>query len=164
MSTLVDRVIIDIASDRHGVMRVGRGFVSRTPDHLRAFDGLYEGGGEVLPFGSEEHFDLFAAATRRAAEALRSEGTLGRAIVLAFPFTDRLDTGDPIPRERTAVGALNALYEPYYEAFARHGFHVLRLPDSLAVSTADQAWGAGVDHFADPAYRWWAERLIHYGA
>lgn len=160
MSSQVDRVIIDIASDRHGVVRVGNGFVSLTPDHLRAFDGQYADVGEVIPFGSAEHFDRFAVAVGRAAEALRAEETLDRAVVLAFPFTDRLDTDARIPRERTDVPALNALYEPYYEVFASSGFPLLRLPDALAVSTMEHEWGPGVDHFVDPAYEWWAQRLV----
>lgn len=160
MSTDVDRVLVDIASERHGVMRVGRGFVSLTPDHHRAFNGPYEPGGEVIAFGSEEHVDLFTAAVGRAAAALRSEGTLDRVVVLRFPFADRLETGEPVVRDRMAPPTLNALVQPYYTAFAEHGFSTLRLPDELAVSSADHLWGPAVDHFAEAAPLWWAGRLV----
>lgn len=163
LSSQVDLVLIDIASDRHGVMRIGRGFVSLTPDHRRAFDGPFAPDGEFIPFGTDQHLALFTEAATRAAASLQSEGTLGRAVVLAFPFTDRLDTGGAVAKEKVAVSTLNALYQPYYSALAERGFHILRLPQELAVSTADHTWGPGVDHFADPAPVWWASQLLASG-
>lgn len=153
-----DVVLIDIASDRHGVAAYGDGYVSLTPDHRRAFRGIVPGG-TAVPFGSSEHLSLFTQAARQGRALLKELSLFEKTLVIGAPFTDRTVTGEPMTGAAETAEAINEKYRPYYEALSAAGFSIAMLPDELAVADLQHAWGPGQDHYADPAYRWWAEQV-----
>lgn len=158
-SEATDVLLIDIASDRHGVAQYGDGYVSLTPDHKRAFGGMIRGGRRV-PFASPRHLGLFSAAVKRGSGALGRLGLMEKALVLRAPFTDVTTTG--VPMKGGSVTKLNAQYEPYYEVLAAAGLEIVDLPAELAVADPGHTWGLAPDHYADPAYQWWAERIVNF--
>lgn len=153
-----DVFLIDIASDRHGVVAYEGGYVSLTPDHRRAFGGIVPGG-KLVPFGSEQHRQLFTEATQRGAEMMDAKGLFDKALVLRVPFTDRTTTGEPMTVAKDSAETINARYEPYYQALSDVGFQIIDLPANLAVADPEHAWGLGQDHYAGPAYQWWADQI-----
>jgi hypothetical protein len=158
-----DLLLIDLASDRHGAVAVGDGYVSLTPEHRRAFGGMMPGG-KRIPFGSDKHFSAFRRAAAGIRDAIVSAGLWDQTFVLRFRFTDRTINGDPVPPERTTPAEDNARIEPYYDVLERLGYQFSVLPDELGASTHDHAWGAGSDHFVDEAYQWWADDVTSRAA
>lgn len=158
LSEDADVLLVDIASDRHGAVAYGNGYASFTPDHRRAFGGIVPGGSHV-PFGSGEHRELFTTAVQRGAEVLSELDLFEKTLVLGVPFTDRTTTGEPMTVSRETAASINAKYEPYYEAFSAAGFRIAELPSALAVADPHHEWGPGQDHYADPAYHWWADQI-----
>ena len=153
-----DIVLIDIASDRHGVAAYEGGYVSLTPDHRRAFKGIVPGG-RMIPFGSDEHLTLFRSSMMRAAELLLDLDVLDKTYILEAPFTDRTVTGEPMVGFGETAEEINVKYKPYYNVLGAGGFQLLPLPEELAVADHQHQWGPGQDHYADPAYHWWAEQI-----
>lgn len=158
-----DIVLIDIASDRHGVAAYRGGYVSTTPDHHRAFDGVIPRG-IPIPFGSERHLGLFRIGATRAHRALRRYGLLEKTLVLGFPFTQRMADGGWFDVRGLSGEETNAKYEVYYGVLEELGFRIAWLPDELALIGSDHAWGPGMDHFIDEAYHWWTTQILELAA
>ena len=157
----VDVILIDIASDRHGVAAYAGGYVSLTPDHSRVFGGMVRGGTRV-PFGGSEHLRLFVEAIRRGKDHLMDLGLFDRTLVLGAPFTPRTTNGEPIVGAAETAADINAKYGDYYGALSAAGFSIAMLPDELAVADSQHTWGLAQDHYADPAYHWWADQIMTF--
>lgn len=158
-------LVIDLASDRHGVWDLGNGsFLSNlaTMKRQKILKGYPEA--QLVSFGSPEHLELFNNAVAEGKRKLEVAELFSKSTVLKIPFTDKgvdgqdvdLGTGkNPIDIRRS--------YAPYYEIFEDHGFHFLpELPEEFAVSTPDHAWGMGINHFVDEAYHWWGDEIIKF--
>lgn len=151
-----DIVLIDIASDRHGLAAIGGGYASTTPDHIRAFGGVVPGGRRIR-FGTDRHLDLFRAGAERAARTLDRYSL--RSLVLGFDFTQQMSDGSTYETSGMPADEINALYEPYYRLLEQTGFEISWLPTEHTLIDPDHKWGPGLDHFIEPAYQWWAGRI-----
>ncbi|MGO1257378.1 MAG: DUF6270 domain-containing protein [Brachybacterium sp.] len=155
-SETTDVMLMDLASDRHGIVEVDGSYVSLTPEHRRAFGGIMPGG-KVIHFGTDRHFSLFSLSAERAKATIEDAGLQEQSFILKFQFTERTVDGEPVPAGRRTPTEDNGLFLRYYDELARLGFNFSTLPDELAVSTSEHRWGAASDHFVDAAYQWWAK-------
>lgn len=153
-----DTVIVDIASDRHGIAKYEGGFVSLTPDHQRAFGGMIKGGVRIK-FGSARHQSLFEWATRRASTFFERHGLKEKVLVIQAPFTDTTSSGVPMVKTRLTAEQINEAYQPYYRTFEDAGFALLKLPEDLAIADPGHAWGLAQDHYISAAYEWLAREI-----
>lgn len=155
-----DVILLDIATELSGVATYQGGYVTLTPDHRRAF-GRIVPGARAIPFGTDEHFELFKAAGMQLMEDLLVDLDIhDRTFVLKAPFTDRTTTGEPLRGVQEPAETINEEFLRYYQFLGAAGFQILTLPDDLAVADPDHQWGPGQDHYSDPAYRWWADQII----
>ncbi|APT82181.1 hypothetical protein CAMM_04355 [Corynebacterium ammoniagenes DSM 20306] len=155
-------LVIDLASDRHGVWDLENGsFLSnlaslKKQKVLRRFPNA-----RLVSFGSTEHLALFSHAVERGKQELEEAGLFSRSLILKIPFTSLSIDGERIETKRGPTPRqIRAAYEPYYQIFKQNGFRFLpNLPDELAVSTPEHDWGPGINHFVDEAYYWWGSEI-----
>lgn len=210
-----DVILIDIATDRHGVYRVGSSYISNTGELKRSnllarpraealinektskrcgiFDifvrlfrrvqetvgkvtnpkaevkklsygiGSLEHG-ELVEFGSSEHKILFNEAAAKLSRVMKKAGLLERALVLQIKFAGESDDGQLVPLARgLKASEVNEMYEYYYEVLERMGFSLTPTPPpELVVANSQHKWGLQQDHFIDPMYHWWADRIDEF--
>lgn len=158
-------VVIDVASDRHGVWDLGNGgYLSNlaTMKKQKVLNDFPDS--RLITWGSAEHLELFNRAVAEGKEALLKCGFFQKATVLKVPFTDKTEAGEVLD-SGSGMNPLQirASYSPYYEIFERYGFNFLPdLPEELAVSTEEHAWGKGINHFVDAAYDWWGDEIERF--
>lgn len=157
--TNVDLVLIDLIDDRFGVYPIDRGYI--TPSAEFAASGLRPRLqlGVHIPFGTDEHFELWSLAAQKMKESLGQN--IDKCFVLCAPFTNiALDeTTVPDALSRSAL-VWNQQYARYYDHLADNGFNVIRLPSKMAVSTKYHQWGVAPFHYVEGAYRWWYDRIV----
>lgn len=158
-----DMVIMDLASEQHGVFEWEAGrFVSATPT-IRASD-FYKSHKRKkhIPFGSLAHIDLFRVAADKMKDFLQSEDLFDKTLVLTAPFTDDIVGGGKLEK-RYSAESLNLAFSAYYELLGTRGFALTApLPADLNVTSEEHQWGAAQDHYIDPAYEWWADSLVEF--
>lgn len=155
-------LVIDIASDRHGVWNLGNGsYLSNLATMKRQKILKDFPDAQQVIFGTPEHLELFNRAVAEGKQKLEESGFFSKATVLKIPFTEKTVNGESIDiGTEKNPGEICASYVPYYEVFDRNGFHFLPdLPEEMAVSTPDHAWGMGINHFVDDAYHWWGSEI-----
>lgn len=155
-------LVIDIASDRHGVWDLGNGsFLSNlaTMKRQKILKAYPEA--RLVSWGTSEHLALFSEAVVRGQQLLEEAGFFSKATVLKIPFTDRTIDGEFIDfGSERHPSEIRESYLPYYDVFRTSGFHFLPdLPSEMAISTSDHAWGKGINHFVDDAYHWWGDEI-----
>lgn len=155
-------LVIDIASDRHGVWDLGNGgYLSNlaTMKKQKILKGYPDS--RLITWGSSEHLDLFDEAVAKVKAEFLKCGFFQKATILKIPFTDTAEDGAELGSgTEVSPSQIRESYIPYYEIFKENGFHFLPdLPEELAVSTEDHAWGKGINHFVDDAYHWWGSEI-----
>ena len=161
-----DVILIDIASDRHGVYPVGDSYISNTGELRRANLLPTLEHEPLVAFGTPEHKRLFKLAVAKVKRTLLSAGVFDRALVLNVQFAGRSNDGTPVPLARGMYSTeVNSKYEYYYQVFEDYGFNVVPEPPAeLQVANSDHKWGLQQDHLIDPLYHWWADRIDEFAA
>ncbi|QPL06082.1 MULTISPECIES: DUF6270 domain-containing protein [Actinomyces] len=157
-----DVLLWDIVDERLGVLELEDGTVlTRTTEGLTA--GLYDDldDARLVAFGSDEHFEKWAAALPAWREELTELGLLDRTVLLQVAWALADEGGEQTPTS-WGMGTLEANWfsQRYYEAAAAHtGVHVMRLPETLTVAGTHHKWGAAPFHYQDDAYDWFATQI-----
>lgn len=159
VATTSKALVIDIASDRHGVWDLGNGsYLSNlaTMKRQKILKGYPNA--RLVSFGTSEHMSLFNNAVAEGAGKLKESGLFSKSTVLKIPFTNMGVGGESIDlKGEKDPSEIRESYKPYFDILGRNGFHFLPdLPEELAVSTPNHAWGMGINHFIDEAYLWWS--------
>lgn len=159
-----DVILIDIASDRHGVYPVGDSFISNTGELRRSKLLRTLDHGPLVEFGTPEHQRLFKLAVAKVKRTLVSAGVFDRVLVLNVQFAGKSNDGTPMPLARGMTSTeVNSKYEYYYQVFEHYGFRVVPEPPAeLQIANSDHKWGLQQDHFIDPLYHWWADRIDEF--
>lgn len=156
-----DVFVIDIASERHGVYKIGDSFLTNSGE-LRRSQLLrniqYD---EFLEFGSKEHRRVFRTSVAKMKRVLVKAGVFDRVLVLDAPFAGFSDDGSEVPLARGLTASeVNARYEYYYKTLRDFGFTVAQAPPRhLQIAASGHKWGLQQDHYTDDLYFWWAERI-----
>lgn len=157
-----EALVIDLASDRHGVWDLENGSYLSNLASLKKQKILNRyPNARLVPFGSTEHLMLFTDAVERGTQELVSAGLFSKSVVLRIPFTNMRVDGESIEtKHEMAPERIRKTYEPYYQIFEEYGFNFLpHLPDEFALSTLEHTWGVGINHFVDEAYYWWGAEI-----
>lgn len=153
-----DVLLLDIVDDRFGVRSCADGFMTPSPEFFQseARHGLQYG--ELIPFGSDEHFSLFADSARAVSEVLKP--VLRKVVVLGVEFTGvAVDGSEVASTAGRSAGEWNDAYARYYSTMVELGFEVVWLPAGLAVTTPHHKWGCAPFHFIEQASMWWYEQV-----
>lgn len=159
-----DVILIDIASDRHGVYPVAESFISNTGELRRARLLRTLSHGPLIEFGSREHQRLFKLAAAKVKRTMVAAGVFDKALVLKIQFAGKSNDGTPMPLARGLTSdEVNAKYEHYYQIFEDLGFQVTPTPPKeLQVANSEHKWGLQQDHFIDSMYAWWADQIDEF--
>lgn len=159
-----DVLVIDFASDKRGVVPLREGgFVSFTQELSQSKLLAEYPHGARIKFGTDHHFALWQAAARDLKDLLSTMSSFHRTVIIAAPFTDHAADGQPVqPFHGIPATELNQMYERYYNYVENLGFHVVRLPEILAIGNPDHLWGLAHDHYIDDAYTWMADEISSF--
>lgn len=151
----IDLLLLDLIDERHGVYRVeGEKFVTRSIDLLQSETAL-----EVsqnffhIPFGSNEHFDVWAQRAEYFVIKLRDSGLLHKTRLIKINWAELTLESLPAPSSMgiTAVEA-NAMFERYYQHFIDLGVPVVEVPQEIVRADPKHKWGLAPFHYSNSAY------------
>lgn len=156
--TECDLILIDIIDDRFGVYPLGNGYITPTAEFATSGIRPSLELGHHIPFGSDEHFDLW----KKSADKIRSalDEVIERVVVLSTEFTERSADDTVVPQALGSSANLwNEKYKRYYAHVNSLGFKVVELPSKLAVSTPHHRWGIAPFHYMEASYEWLYSRI-----
>ncbi|WCI08748.1 DUF6270 domain-containing protein [Arthrobacter sp. OVS8] len=158
----LDVLVINLADERHGVVRLPDGtFVTLTPE-LRT-SGLLDtirGTKTIISPVTERHWTLWEAAANRLFKALTELGMRNRTIVIDTPWAEVANSGtgdsqDPGP----STSELNAYFIECCAHIRSLGFSVETLPEELRAAAPRDNPGAAPIPFGAAANSWIAQRI-----
>lgn len=159
-AAVADTILIDLASERHGVIEFNKGLLSRTNDLFKA--QLLSSGefNKVISFNSIKHRKLFRAAALELKKLLLEEKVFRKTLIIAAPFTDESTDGSRVPLSHNKnAQTINEEYSYYYHLLKSMGFAILSLPKHLCVTTPEHKWGISQDHYITEAYEYLANQI-----
>ncbi|MGO1406981.1 MAG: DUF6270 domain-containing protein [Brachybacterium sp.] len=151
----IDILLWDLADERHGVHVFEDGGVAtrsidviNMPDVLEVVDA-----GRHIPFGTDEHFDLWTKSVESLTEALVEMKLFERTLVLQVPWALLTVDGKPTPWSmgRNAREA-NELYRRYYALLRELGYKVLELFPLGVLADPEHRWGLAPFHYTQDVY------------
>lgn len=151
-----DVLLWDLADERHGVHRFPDGsVVTRSIDTIKVPSvsaRLDEA--EHLPFGSDEHFELWRRRLDAFAASLHELDLFDRTVVLEVPWAIRTTEGKPSPWSMGVRAAdANKRFRRYYDELRARGFRMIELPEELVLADPDHRWGLAPFHYSPEVYR-----------
>src|SRR5699024_8528508 len=150
-----DVVLWDLADERHGVHVFEDGsIVTRSIDIVRAPEVLsVVEGARHIPFGTDEHFALWAPEAETLRGVLSELGLFEKTIVLRIPWALVTTEGKTTPWSMgTNAREANAAYHRYYEHLAGLGFRILELQPLGVLADPEHRWGLAPFHYTQDVY------------
>lgn len=155
-----DAFLIDLASERHGVIPYGGSLISRTNDLLKSGLLTPREFNKHIPFNTSEHRKKFRAAALNLKRLLMQEKSFRKTLIIATPFTDEATDGSRVPlSHHKTADMINEEYAFYYDLLKGMGFAILSLPDHLCKTTPDHLWGISQNHYVSEAYEYMADQI-----
>lgn len=161
-----DIVLVDLVDERGGVIRFDDAYATKLSEFWGAGGREASVGAAQIPFGTDEHFEMWRAGALRFVGALRAAELLDRTLVLHAPWATRYDTGSQleIPSWMTDPTDANAQYTRYIDVLKQCGLRVAELPADLARTSEDHQWGPSPFHYQQSAYEFFAEAITSLAA
>ncbi|WP_411732807.1 DUF6270 domain-containing protein [Paeniglutamicibacter sp.] len=154
-----DLIMLDLIDERLGVLPVEGSWITMSNElrKSKAVDDAVMR--QIVPFGSPEHFELWASAAIEMRADLDSY--MGKTFVLAARFASVTDLGVELKefRGESAV-SWNQRFEPYYDYLRSIGFNVVDHDPEMVLSSEEHTWGATPFHYIDAAYKSFGDRLL----
>ncbi|MDQ0678107.1 hypothetical protein QFZ30_001489 [Arthrobacter pascens] len=155
-----DLVLMDLLSERLGVLALADGSYVTNSRELRTSGRLGDLKPKQIAFGTDRHFNLWQRAVRQLMRNLSAGNLTNKVLVIETPWATLTDTGEDVTTFRGIPAAeANTLYLRYYDHLRTLGLRAARIPEHLAVSSLTHKWGPGSYHYADPAYHWMREQI-----
>jgi hypothetical protein len=156
-----DVVLIDLVDERGGVIRFEAGYATKLSEFWGAGGREASRNAKQIPFGTDEHFALWAEGARRFVGALRDAELLPHTLVLHAPWATHYDTGEEleVPEWMTRPEVANAQYRRYVDLLRLSGLKVAELPAELTRTSRDHQWGASPFHYQASAYEFFAREI-----
>ena len=150
-----DVLLWDLADERHGVHLFDDGGVVtrsidivRVPEVVAAVDGARH-----LPFGTDEHFALWAPRAEHLRDVLTELGLFEKTIVLQVPWALVTTDGKSTPWSMgTSAREANAAYHRYYEQLRELGFTIIELQPLGVFADPEHRWGLAPFHYTREVY------------
>ena len=162
-----DVLLWDLADERHGVHVFDDGsVVTRSIDIVRAPEVLsVVEGARHIPFGTDEHFELWAPQAETLHGRLQELELLSRTVVLRVPWALVTTEGKTTPWSMgTNAREANAAYHRYYEHLAQLGFRILELQPLGVLADPEHRWGLAPFHYTQDVYEEIVERVLEMTA
>ncbi|WP_342318180.1 DUF6270 domain-containing protein [Corynebacterium mayonis] len=154
-------LLLDLVDERSGVLRtIDGGYITDLSElkHSGWRDQLR--GPRKVPFGSDEHFDLFRAATPAVFRAAKKH----KIVVLQSLFATRDLEGERLADlNGREITEWNNLYSPYFTFLDDFGANILKVPEELCVADSNHRWGTAPYHYIPEFYEWVAKELERSG-
>ncbi|MDT0165806.1 DUF6270 domain-containing protein [Actinotalea sp. AC32] len=159
--TRPDVVLWDLVDERLGVIELPDGGHLTLSNELIASGVALPEGHRHIPFGTDEHFDLWSTALGAFSRLLSSRGLRRRTVLLVTPWAEVLDSGEPAPTSHGVTSAqANASFDRYHAAAAAvPDVRTLRMEQAEAVGSTEHRWGPAPFHYTDAFYRTVAARF-----
>jgi|SRR5690625_335011 len=149
----IDLIVWDLMIERVGVRAVrGGGYVTNNPQTRKhATRGRL---GEVIGFGTEDNFELWANALTKFVATLRKTGLLAKTVVNATPWAIEDKTGQQTnyPNAGMTPRFFNQTVQAYWDLIEEQGITVARVHQVDAIADPDHKWGPAYFHYAKPTY------------
>ena len=154
----LDLLVIDLGNERAGVARLAGGGLLTLSSELH-LSGALDGVDVIrrVPFGSEEHFQLFRSGLDLLVARLQAHHLVERTFALNLDLAvlaDRALRADVVALadcRRMALTA-NPVFERYFAALAERGINGLRLTSEQTRMDPDHPRGLAADHFTPAVY------------
>jgi len=150
-----DLVLIDLTDERLGVYQLSANcYVTRSIELIDSgLDVEVQALGTHLPFGTDEHFEVWSRAARRFAEDLRRLDLLSRSILVSPGWAERDDKGRTTPTSfgLTAHEA-SSLLTRYSEVLGAQ-MPSVSASGRTPVAASDHRWGEAPFHYSEDFYR-----------
>lgn len=159
-----DLVLWDLSDERFGVECCGNDvYRTSTPDYAAFADQLSNvEGRRHIPFGTDEHFELFQTAAARFVALLNAVGLGSRTLVLAPEFAVQVE-GDSSLVSELDGDSMNALWRRYWKyLFDVCGLPLIVLPSTSTKADSQHRWGVAPFHFAAETYDRLAESIVTF--
>lgn len=123
--------------------------------------GKLRGASALIPFGSDEHWELWSAAARLLAEQLREADLLARTAVLNVPWAEIAFNGQPTPASAGVISAADAhrLYPGYHALLTELGFTTIEPDPELVYADPAHRGGLAPFHYMGALYRDLLQRI-----
>jgi|SRR5690625_1094051 len=149
----IDLIVWDLMIERVGVRPVrGGGYVTNNPQTRKhATPGRL---GEVIKFGTDEHFGLWSAALEEFVSTLKVNGLYDKIIVNGTPWAllDKHDNKADYPDAGFSPEWFNETVQPYWALAEYHGITVARISQHKAIADPDHQWGPAYFHYVPSTY------------
>lgn len=153
LADVSDVLMWDLVDERHGVCVFPDGSILTRSIDLLSVPELVEAceAGEILAFGSDEHFARWCGAATMFADALDVLGLKAKTIVIAADWAVLDTAGNPTPWSMgVRAKEANTRYAPYYRHLESLGFTIVRIADT--VGDPEHKWGLAAFHFVPEVY------------
>lgn len=144
----------DLTDERMGVWQLGGDrYVTRTIELIKSgLDAHYRSRAELIPFGSDQHFELWSAALNPFKLALRGSGFLSQPILLAPPFAKRCTSRAKMSEKQLSQIRDHNHYAQRYIAEARCFGAKVITGRARPAAAADNRWGRAPYHYSRQDY------------
>ncbi|WP_402374270.1 DUF6270 domain-containing protein [Isoptericola rhizosphaerae] len=145
-----DLVLWDITDERLGVYEKSGRYMTRTLEAISTgLDSTLASTARHIPFGTDEHFELWASALQKWERSLTRSRLADRVVLLAPRWASRLDDGTPTPSSfGTHAADHNLLARRYYELARATMAGARIIGDGIDTRSApDHRWGPAPFHF-----------------
>jgi hypothetical protein len=147
-----DMVLWDITDERLGVYELNGGYVTRTLELMNAgLDVHLRREARHIPFGTDEHFELWSRGLDRWRRMLIRFGLADRLVLLAPPWASYLNDGSPSPPSFGTHAIEHSFFAERYYTLARSAFPNLHAlgRDIETRTSRDHQWGPAPFHYDD---------------
>ncbi|WP_394216661.1 DUF6270 domain-containing protein [Brachybacterium vulturis] len=158
-----DLVLWDLADERHGVHIFEDGsVVTRSIDIVRVPEVLsVVEGARHVPFGTDEHFELWSPQAERLRDVLTTLGLFDKTVVLRVPWALVTTDGKSTPWSMgTSAREANVAYARYYQLLGELGFRILELQPLGVLADPDHRWGPAPFHYTQGVYEEIVARVL----
>lgn len=158
-----DVLLWDITDERHGVHVFEDGaVVTRSIDVVAVPEALAAvEKGRHLPFGTDEHFELWATRAHELRDRLVALALFDRVLVLQVPWALVTSDGRETPGSMgTSAFEANEAYRRYYQHLRDLGFRVIELQPLGVIADPEHRWGLAPFHYTQGVYEEIIGRII----
>lgn len=158
-----DVLLWDLADERHGVhVFEGGGVVTRSIDLVRVPQVLAAvEGARHVPFGTDEHFTLWAPRAEQLRVRLTELGLFAKSVVLQVPWALVTVDGRRTPQSMgTTAMEANEAYRRYYDHLRELGFRILELQPLGVLADPEHRSGLAPFHYTQDVYEEIVARVL----
>lgn len=148
-----DVFVIDLVDERLGVYEIEDGTYVSHSWELEESKLLKQQDRELkhIPFGTDEHFNLWAKSAKTVIAKLKSTGK--PVLVLGPEWSEKADDGQaPLMYRGKTSAAYNDLYRRYYDHLRALGVNVLSIGQDTVMASVQHQWGLAPYHYVKPVY------------